>query len=120
MDRTPAGISRQVTTNESATVIALDPRNVTDRTWTTSVNGNTWTQHYDRATGQMTMTSPLNRQSTSLLDGQGRVTNSQVSGIAPVTYAYDGRGRLSSVTQTDGMTVRSITFTYNTDRKSVV
>ena len=35
------------------------------------------------------------------------------AGISPVDYGYDPRGRLSTVTQTDGTDTRSFTFAYN-------
>jgi YD repeat-containing protein len=51
--------------------------------------------------------------STTTIDAQGRVTRTQVDSLEPVAFAYDPRGRLSTVTQGTGGTARTSTFAYN-------
>jgi YD repeat-containing protein len=57
----------------------------------------------------MTDTTPVGRQSVTTIDAQGRPVQAAVPGIAPVQLAYDGRGRLVSLTRDD----RTSTFTYD-------
>ena len=51
----------------------------------------------------------MGRQSVTTIDAKGRLVQAAVAGIAPVQFAYDGRGRLASLTQDD----RTYTFTYD-------
>jgi YD repeat-containing protein len=46
----------------------------------------------------ITNVSPVGRQTVTTLDAQGRVVQVQAGNLAPTAYAYDSRGRLSTVT----------------------
>jgi YD repeat-containing protein len=48
-------------------------------------------------------------QSVTTIDAKGRLVQAAVAGIAPVQLAYDGRGRLASLTHDD----RTYTLTYD-------
>ena len=104
------------TTSSTATVDPEDPTNPLDFTTltrTATVNGRTATTTFDAATRRATATSPAGRQSYSVLDAKGRVTESGVTGIDPVQKSYDSQGRLISVTQGTGSDARTTTFSYN-------
>jgi RHS repeat-associated protein len=112
--RTPSGLTATLTTTRALTL--SDPNNVfsfATITDTVTLNGRTGTSTYTAATKTLTDTSPAGRQVTSTLDPQGRVLTTQVTGLAPITFAYDPRGRLSTLTQGTGGTARTSTFTYN-------
>src|SRR5262249_2864205 len=62
-----------------------------------------------------TDTTAAGRQRTVTIDAQGRVTQAQMSGLAPTTYSYDLKGRLIAISQGAGSTVRTTTFNYTND-----
>jgi len=112
--RTPSGLTATLSTTRALTL--SDPNNVfsfSTITDTVTLNGRTATSTYTAATKTFTDTSPANRQVTSTLDPQGRVLTTQVTGLAPISFAYDPRGRLSTLSQGSGGSARSSTFTYN-------
>jgi len=77
------------------------------------LNGRTATSTYTASTKTRTDRSPANRVATTTLDTQGRVVRAQADSLAPVAFAYDPRGRLSTVVQGTGGTARTSTFAYN-------
>jgi len=79
----------------------------------TSFNGKTFTNTFDAALRQYTMTTPLNRMSVAKVDAQDRPLSAQVTGVEPVTYSYDNRGRVMAVTQGSGADARTSSFIYN-------
>ena len=58
---------------------------------------------------------PAGRRATATIDPQGRLTQTQVTGLLPASYSYDTRGRLSGLTQGTGGETRTASFTYNSD-----
>jgi RHS repeat-associated protein len=112
--RAPSGLTSTLMTSRTATL--SDPNNLLSlitQTDTVALNGRTGTSTYTAATKTFTDTSPAGRQVTSTLDPQGRVLTTQVTGLAPITFAYDPRGRLSTMTQGTGTSARPSTFAYN-------
>ena len=112
--RTPSGLTSALTTTRAATL--SNPNNLLsliDQTDTVTLNGRTYTSAYDGTLRQLTDTSPAGRQTITLLDPQGRVLQRQVVGLEPISFTYDPRGRLSTMTQGTGGAARSSTFTYN-------
>jgi len=104
------------TTSSTATVEPAnptDPLNFTTLTRTATINGRPSTSVYDKATRKTTVTSAAGRKSYSLLDAQGRLIESGVTGLEPIMMSYDGRGRLSGLTQGSGANTRTTTFNYN-------
>ncbi len=95
---TPGGLRGLVTASRP-------PSNTLGAVWseTVSANGRTAVTTFTRASGgnpaSVTQTSPGAREVTAIVDTFGRLTQSQVPGITPVVPSYDGRGRLSSVSQ---------------------
>jgi len=101
------------TVTESRTATLSDPTNplsLTTRTETVTVNGRTVTRTYNAATRTYTDTSPAGRQTTTVLDGDGRPIQQQVSNLTATTFAYDGNGRLTGVAQGS----RTNTIAYDT------
>jgi RHS repeat-associated protein len=86
-----------------------DPSSLVAQTDTLVVAGQTFRGVYTAATRTFVTTSPEGRSSSMSLDPTGRVARVTTTGLAPINYAYDSRGRLVSVTQGD----RAETYTYN-------
>ncbi|MFZ4789729.1 MAG: RHS repeat-associated core domain-containing protein [Candidatus Competibacteraceae bacterium] len=104
------------TTTSTATVAPAKPADLltfTTLTRTATINGRTSTSVYDKATRKTTVTSAAGRQSYSILDAKGRVTEAGVTGLEPITMGYDARGRLSGLAQGSGADARTTTFSYN-------
>ncbi|MFD7379997.1 DUF6531 domain-containing protein [Streptomyces mirabilis] len=85
----------------------------------TTPRGNKTTYSYDAAGNRTSVTTPLGEKSTFTYDGAGRILSKtsprgNVSGADPApyttTYAYDGRGLLSSATDPLG---RATSYAYN-------
>jgi len=111
---TPNGLAATVTTTRDVTLSAPDdPLSLTTLTETVSLNGRTSTRAYDAATKTYTNNTPENRQSTQVINAQGRIIQSQVPGIEAVNIDYDIRGRLTAITQGTGIETRTTTLTYN-------
>ena len=106
------------TTESTATVAPAnptDPLNFTTLARTTTINGRQSSSVYDKATRTTTITSAAGRQSYSILDANGRVIESGVTDLEPITMSYDARGRLSGLSQGSGAEARTTTFSYNAD-----
>jgi len=82
-------------------------------TMSTDVNGREYVTLFDAGLNQIVRTTPEGRQMVSTLDPLGRRISSEVSGLAPVTLTYDGRGRVATYTQGTGSDARSYSFTYD-------
>lgn len=109
---TPGNLTLNATGDR--TILPASPSylfNFTSLTDTATINGRKYTSVFDKATRTFTNTSPLGRKGTTTIDNLGRVTQSQVTGLAANTVGYDGKGRISSVSQGG----RSVTFTYDTN-----
>ena len=79
--RMPSGLTSALTTSRNVTL--SDPNNLlslTASTDTITLNGRTATSTYDAATKTFTDRSPANRQVTSTIDAQGRVTRTHNGG----------------------------------------
>jgi YD repeat-containing protein len=88
---------------------AIDPLALTSLAETMTVNGRTYTSAYDAATRRLTSTSPAGRKVVTTLDANGNAVSVEVPGLAPVSTAYDGFGRVRSVSQG----TNSLTFAYD-------
>ena len=71
------------------------------------------TDVYDGATRVLTLTSAAGRSGTLNVDALGRVTQEQIAGLAPVGYAYESRGLLSTITEGSGASSRTSSLAYN-------
>jgi YD repeat-containing protein len=103
--------SRTVTTTNP-----LDPFLFTSLTQTNVTNGRpAATGVYTRSSRTTEYTSSGGRTSSATVDTQGRLTSTQVTGLDPLTWTFDGRGRLSTQTAGPGGPARTTTIAYNAD-----
>jgi len=110
----PNGLSQSITRTQTVTL--ADPTNLlslTRLTDTVKVNGRTATHVFDAATRTWTLTSPADRQSSTVIDTQGRPTQVRIPGLADLNVSYDSRGRPSSLTQGAGADARTFNRSYN-------
>jgi RHS repeat-associated protein len=113
---TPGGLRSTVTMSRAVTLAEVqDPSSLLTLTETLTVNGSTFTFRYEAAPRTATLTTPAGRQESAVLDGQGRVVSLQVPGLAPREFAYDGRGRPTSITQGSGASTRRVEVAYDAD-----
>jgi RHS repeat-associated protein len=105
--RMPSGLEVRERTGRA---VVVDPFNnsVLRQTDSLFVNSRLTLDVYDRSSGVATRTMTSGRQASTLLDAQGRVLETRIPGMETVVNAYDGDGRLSTVTQ--GNRVRSYTY----------
>lgn len=107
---TPGGLTNTVTSRRVAhladTLDALSAAWVLD---SATINGQVFQSLYTRSTRTSVTTSPMGRTTTTLYDSLGRVSESQVPGVSPASFQYDGRGRLTRA-QSGG---RISTFAYD-------
>jgi len=103
---TPAGKTATVT--EARTASPDDPSLPLDtytRTFTILGIGSppspdrVFAQSYDGPTRTITETSAEGRNRFTVLDAQGRVVETEVEGLYPVTFTYDSLGRLERIRQ---------------------
>jgi len=111
---TPAGLSSTITASRQATLSdSVDLLSHTSLTHSTSINGRTTVNHYNSAARSWTVTSPAGRIASTTLDAKGHVVQSQISGIEPIDYGYDLRGRLDTITQGSGLELRQSLLSYD-------
>jgi len=114
--KTPGGLTSVLTTNRSASLgDANDPLSLTTLSDTITVNGRVILQTYTAATRSLLRRSPAGRQTQSAFDTQSRRTHQQLTGLEPVAYSYDTRGRLTHITQGVGANSRTSTLSYNSE-----
>jgi RHS repeat-associated protein len=98
--RTPGGLTLLSSMDRTLLLAqAGNPLSMTKQTDRLTVNGRIFTNTYDVSLKQFTSVSPEGRQQVTRIDGQGRVIEERISGIAPSTYAYDSQGQLSRMEQ---------------------
>ncbi len=105
-EQLPSGLTRVVSVGRSATF--ADPANPGDPfsletldEWlvTAPFSGLFSWRSYDAALRTIVDRTPEGRETRSLLDDRGRVTEVQPPGVPSARLRYDGEGRLASVTQ---------------------
>ncbi|HLG51445.1 MAG TPA: hypothetical protein VKY56_07395, partial [Chloroflexota bacterium] len=110
----PSGV--QATFATSSAVMLADPTNplsLTSETDTTTVNGQAYTSSYSATSQMVTDTSPAGRQVMTEIDAQERPVQIQISGLAPISIAYNGQGRVTSFAQGTGTNARSYGVAYD-------
>lgn len=111
--KVPGGLTFTTTATRAVTLSnAIDPTSLITQTDTTTINGSLFKTVYDANLRKYTYTTPLNRNSVLTIDPHHRPLSVQVSGIQPISYSYDARGRLIGVTQSNGTTTQSAAFSY--------
>jgi YD repeat-containing protein len=69
-----------------------------------------FTASFDRTTRTWAYSSPSGRQKKEILDAKGRIIQSQIGALTPISLSYNTNGLLTQVKQG----TRTGTFTYNT------
>lgn len=87
---------------------------------TTTVNGQSWIQNYDPAQHAITLVDPAGRRTTTVYDEQGRIAHYSAPGLAPVSYLYNGDGRVASVTLGTGKLAYTTRYTYDANTGEIV
>jgi RHS repeat-associated protein len=108
--------SLQATITGSRVAQLTDPTNLASLitlTDTFTLNGQAYTSTYTAATRTTVSASPLNRQTTTTTNVQGRTVSAQTAGLHPAAFTYDNRGRLSTLTAATGAEARTASFAYN-------
>ena len=91
----PSGLtSTQTTTRTYALLNPSNPLDFDSMTEDSTINGRLWRTIYRPSTRTYTMTSPVGRTSTRIIDTLGRTTRTQVTGLERMDYQYDTSGRL--------------------------
>ena len=105
---TPSGTAMVSSSVRSATLsVSSDPFSLQTQTDTATTNATTTSTVYTGSTRTSVNTSPVGRKVTTVTDALGRPVSVQVPGVAPVSFAYDARGRLQTSTQNTRTTTNS-------------
>lgn len=111
---TPNGLNFNSTFSSAVTLSdPFNPLSLISKTDTLTVNGKTSTRVFTTNNRTFVETSPLNRQTTTVVNAQTRPTQTQFANLNPVNLTYDARGRLSSATSGAGASARVFTYAYN-------
>jgi len=100
-------------TGQRTVVLSGNTLNLATLTETVTLNGRTHTTLYDAASKTFTATSPAARQTRTVIDSKGHITETQVTGLLPVNRTYDSQGRLETLVQGSGADERLVSFAYN-------
>ena len=73
-----------------------DPLSITELTQISNIQGNNWATVYDVPDRRISRSTPEGRSYTVTLDANDRLVREEVTGVLPVEYEYDARGRLIS------------------------
>ncbi len=109
--RTPLGLEATTTSARTSSNTPGDFLAVTEEVEETRVNGRLWRSRYDAAGKTYVLTSPEGRVASATLDSKLRPLTVTEPGVLPISYAWDARGRLTSVNQG----TRSSSFTYDSN-----
>jgi RHS repeat-associated protein len=112
--RTPGGLTKVITMDRSVTL--LDPNNpfhVSTITGMRSIGGQTYTSIYNAGDSRIVFTTPEGLQVVSEIDTQGRVVQKQFGDLYPISFTYDSRGRVETISQGTGSETRTFTLAYD-------
>ncbi|TMB13265.1 MAG: hypothetical protein E6J65_25395, partial [Deltaproteobacteria bacterium] len=111
---TAGGLTSALSLNRAVALAdSSDPLSLTTLTDTTRINGQTYTRTFDASRKQLSSVSPAGRRTTTTFDDHGRVLKVEVSGLLPMRFTFDGRGRLNTFTQGTGTDARVGSVRYN-------
>jgi RHS repeat-associated protein len=107
---TPSGLHWSATSKSHVTLSdPTNPLTLTSRVDSLAVNGNLLVSSYSSTTRQATIVTPAGRRIVVSLDSVGRLSKTQVPGLAPFIRQYDGKSRV--VQRSIGG--RSVMFSYD-------
>ncbi|MCL6613782.1 MAG: hypothetical protein K6U03_04055, partial [Firmicutes bacterium] len=81
----------------------------------TTINGRIYTTTYEASTRCTMSSTSEGRESFTYLDEKGRIIRTGVPGLAPVSFEYDERGRLVTITEGEGLEARVSRLEYNAE-----
>jgi len=97
---TPGG--KTLSGTMTRTVVLSNPADLmslTTQTDTLTINSKTFTTSYTASNKSFLTTTPEGRQVSSQIDTNGKVVSQSITGIDPISFSYDTKGRTSSLTQ---------------------
>ena len=101
---TPGGLLATISATRAVSLSDPDnPLSLTNLTDTVDSNGRSVTTSFNANQKQITFSTPEGRQGIVTLDDQGRMLDVRTDGLAPITFAYDTRGRLTQVARGNQM-----------------
>jgi RHS repeat-associated protein len=89
-----------------------DPMSLQSLTEVITVNGRSFSGVYNAAARSFTHTSAQGRTGTQTINEQGRPITTHITGLAPVNFSYDARGRLETILQNEGVEQRLTQISY--------
>ena len=111
----PSGVTKTITRSRTATLSDPDDlASLTNLLATTTVDGRVAQSNFDALTNTHTKTSPLGRESVSVVDEQLRVLNLTLAeGITPIVTIYDDLGLVSRISQG----AKSVDYIYDSSHR---
>jgi YD repeat-containing protein len=110
----PSGKALSLNASRTATLSDQnDVMSLTQQLETFSLNGKTFNREYLQSNRTFAETSPEGRKTLITIDAQGRVIAEQVAGLHGVSYSYDTKGRLSTVSMGEGGDQRQVQYGYD-------
>jgi RHS repeat-associated protein len=88
-----------------------NPFSLTAQTDTQSLNGRKYTSVFTASTKTWVDTTPMGRKTTTVLDSLERLSSVQIGALLPIQFAYDIKGRLSTIRQ--GTRLTTLTYDAN-------
>ncbi|MGD9171017.1 MAG: hypothetical protein PVI97_13280, partial [Candidatus Thiodiazotropha sp.] len=116
---TPSGLISTFTRERTASLgNSLDSQSLETLTDTITSNGRVSTREYNADNNTWTTTSAAGRISSMQINDTGQPILSQITDLDQVSYSYDSRGRLQSLTVGSGVDARNNTLEYYTSGPS--
>jgi RHS repeat-associated protein len=114
--RMPSGLTMSTGRSRSAVLgVAGDPLSLTTLIESWTMNGQVFTETFDRSQMLWSFQAPSGRTATATTNAAGRPTTLQVGNLDPVQLTYDTGGRITSAIQGARPAQRTMTFTYGPD-----
>jgi len=96
---TKGSLVETIAGSRTASFTAGNPFSLTAQTDTLTLNGRKYTTVFTTSTRTYLNTTPVKRTTTTVLDSLERISSTQLGTLLPVKFAYDGKGRVSTITQ---------------------
>ena len=96
---TKGSLVETVVGSRKASFTSGNPFSMTSQTDTATLNGRKYTTVFTTSTRTYLNTTPAKRTITTVLDALERVSSVQLGALLPVKFAYDSKGRLSTIAQ---------------------
>lgn len=111
---TPSGRNLNLTQSRHSTLSdPANPLNLTAQRDVFGMNGRNYQVEYLQSSRTASLTTPMNRSLSYMIDTQERITQFQLGGLNPIVLTYDARGRLGGLSFGSGAAARTSSNTYN-------